>query len=90
MSELSGSLPFTVTGFSYSLLATALAEPPRSTAIVRQSVAVSFLIEMSLVDFDCEGREPIKDYTPPSQSGSSLSVRAPSWIFLCPIRPLGR
>ena len=34
---------------------------PRSTAIVRQSVAVSFLIEMSLVDFECvskrEGRE---------------------------------
>ena len=31
---------------------------PRSTAIVRQSVAVSFLIGMSLVGFDCLGRGP--------------------------------
>ena len=51
-------------------------------ANARQSVAVSFLMEMSLVDFDCVGREPIKDYRQPSQSGSSQSVPVPLWIFV--------
>jgi len=43
-------------------------------------VAVSFLIEMSLEGFECVGREPIKDYTPPSRFGSSQSVPVPLWI----------
>jgi hypothetical protein len=53
---------------------------PKSTAIVKQSVAVSFLIGMSLEGFEFMGREPIKDYRPPSRSGSSQSVPVPLWI----------
>jgi len=43
-------------------------------------VAVSFLIGMDLEDFVGVGREPIKDYRPPSRFGSLLSVPIPSWI----------
>ena len=36
----------------------------------------------SLVDFEWVGREPIKNYRPPSQFGSLLSVPVPFWIHV--------
>jgi len=43
-------------------------------------LAVGFLIEVSLVDFESEGRVAIKSYRPPSRFGSWQSVPVPPCI----------